>query len=96
MVSNLAAAYTYHHCPFCILKAEYDFIGYPIFASLFLATFAAGVTVMAVLLRHSAGLAGPAARLRRFSLSCSLVLLVLFVLLSSWHYVVYYVVGGES
>lgn len=96
VISSYIYAMPYHHCPFCILKAEYDFIGYPLFASLILATFAAGVTVLAVLLRHSAGLAGAAARLRRFSLSCSLVLLVLFVLLSSWHYLVYYVMGGET
>jgi hypothetical protein len=94
--SSYIYAMPYHHCPFCILKAEYDFIGYPLFASLILATFAGGVTVMAVLLRHSAGLAGATARLRRFSLACSLVLLVLFVLLSSWHYVAYLIMGGEK
>ena len=31
-------AQPYHHCPFCILKPEYDFIGYGLYLSLFVAT----------------------------------------------------------
>ncbi|MDO8747136.1 MAG: hypothetical protein Q7J70_05690, partial [Thermodesulfovibrionales bacterium] len=27
-----------HHCPFCILQKEYDYIGYPMYLSLFTAT----------------------------------------------------------
>nr|WP_321525771.1 hypothetical protein [uncultured Cohaesibacter sp.] len=38
VVAPYIYAQPYHHCPFCILKPEYDFIGYGIYISLFLGT----------------------------------------------------------
>ena len=38
-----------HHCPFCILKAEYGHLGYAIYAPLFLAASASGWLVCAAL-----------------------------------------------
>ena len=41
-IISVIAPYIYaqphHHCPFCILKPEYDFIGYGLYASLFVGT----------------------------------------------------------
>ena len=38
VVAPYIYAQPYHHCPFCILKAEYDFIGYALYLTLFLGT----------------------------------------------------------
>ncbi|MBI5556304.1 MAG: hypothetical protein HY885_01550 [Deltaproteobacteria bacterium] len=95
VVSSYIYAMPYHHCPFCILKAEYDGIGYPIFVSLISACFAGGVTVIAVLLRNVDGLEETAGCLRRFSIRFSLVMLAMFLALSSWHFWAYFIMGGE-
>ena len=58
-----------HHCPFCLLKAEYGFIGYALYAPLFTATaLALGLGVVGRF-RHVPSLAGVLpAIIRRFSL----------------------------
>nr|WP_319484793.1 hypothetical protein [uncultured Cohaesibacter sp.] len=38
VVAPYIYAQPYHHCPFCILKPEYDFVGYGIYISLFVGT----------------------------------------------------------
>jgi hypothetical protein len=38
VVAPYIYALPYHHCPFCILKPQYDFIGYGLYLSLFVGT----------------------------------------------------------
>ncbi|MCB2183297.1 MAG: hypothetical protein KQH63_14785 [Desulfobulbaceae bacterium] len=95
VVSSYIYAMPYHHCPFCILKPEYNFLGYPIFAFLMLATFAGLSSVIAWWCRKRKGLARAAAAFRLFSIRFSMLMLVLFILFSSWHYWSYMIAGGE-
>ena len=64
-----------HKCPFCMLQSDYNFIGYAIFFSLFLATFYA----------LSAALFG----FRKNDFKTSSLFYTLFILLCSWSFVVY-------
>jgi len=68
-VSLYIYEHPHHHCPFCILKPEYDYQGYALYVPLFLATaaglgagamqpFARIASLRAVLPRVSARLAG--------------------------------------
>ncbi len=71
-VSLYIYEHPHHHCPFCILKPEYDYQGYALYVPLFLATaaglgagamqpFAGIASLRTVLPRVSARLAGLAA-----------------------------------
>lgn len=95
VVSSYIYAMPYHHCPFCILKPEYHSLGYPIFTFLILATFAGMSSSLSWFFRNRTGLAQVTAAFRRFSIRLSMLMLFLFVLLSSWHYWSYLLVGGE-
>jgi len=89
VVSSYIYAMPYHHCPFCILKSEYHGWGYPIYFTLFLAVFSGLSHVIAGFCHNLPGLASPVRKLQNLTVKCALVMLGIFVLLSSYHFWVY-------
>lgn len=74
----------HHHCPFCILKAEYAHVGYALYIPLFAATalgLGAGIAAPA---GRIASLSGAAPRIMRRCVGWSMAGFVLFGLLSAW------------
>jgi hypothetical protein len=76
-----------HHCPFCILQAEYGYVGYP----LYIALFGAGIAGMGVGVlmpfRGVESLAGIIPSFRKRLVLISLVLLILFTLIVTYRMV---------
>ena len=67
-----------HHCPFCILKPQYGFIGYALYAPLFFGSgLALGVFVLGILPMPESVRAALPERLRRWT-AASALLLALF------------------
>jgi hypothetical protein len=87
-VVSFVSVYVYesphHHCPFCLLKGGYDYLGYPLYAALF------GGTACALGAGVSAPFAGVASLARaapRHAARCAggaTVLLGAFYLLATW------------
>ncbi len=103
VISSYIYAMPFHNCPFCILKQEYGYIGFAIFGTLLPAAFFAISAPLTGL--FAARFADPKAPTdqtaaiipgyQRLAVRVSLLLLLLFALLSSFHYVRYMVMGGE-
>jgi hypothetical protein len=73
-----------HHCPFCLLQREYHWIGYPLYATLFLGSVAAmGVGVLAPF-RAIPSLAEGLPVLQRRLAGAAAVLLGAFATLVTW------------
>lgn len=94
--SSYIYALPFHKCPFCIVKPEYHYLGFFIYLALFGGAFFG--TSMAVVepLRRAEGLKGEVAGYQRTALIWSLVLLLFFTVLSSYHYLRYIFLGGEG
>jgi len=94
-VSPYVYAMPHHRCPFCLLHIEYDFVGYPLFLFLYLASFSGmSVALLEVFRKHTdlkEAIVGQQKNLRML-LSTSLVL---FILLSLYFPVKYMILGGE-
>jgi len=73
-----------HHCPFDILQAGYNWVGYPIYVGLFGGTLCALMPGLYCLLRRIPSLESLVWRKERFWVFSALVLLGLFLLLASW------------
>jgi hypothetical protein len=86
----------YHHCPFCILKPEYCFIGFFIYGALFPAGFFGMSAALTSLIPARLGLDEVVHNFQRRAVLFSSILLVLFLLLVSYHMVVYRFMGGEG
>jgi hypothetical protein len=69
-----------HQCPFCLLQSEYYSIGYAIFASLIIATFYALAVSLFPFMEHKK--------------RCVMVWYTVFMMLTSWHFLVYIVTNG--
>ncbi len=95
VVSSYIYAMPYHKCPFCILKPEYNYIGFVLYGTLIPAAFFGMSTVVSELVYKREGLAQVVRRFQRKAVQISLVLLVFFTLLASYHYLLYQVRGGE-
>lgn len=89
VVSSYIYAMPYHHCPFCILKAEYHGWGYPIYLSLFFAVFSGISHVIAGYCDRLPGLASSVRKLQDLTAKCAIAMLCIFVLLSSYHFWAY-------
>jgi len=93
--SSYIYAMPYHHCPFCILKPEYHYIGFALYFTLIPASFF-GITALLVgLFENKDGLAGVVRKYQRAAVKISLLLLLLLTLISSYHYLLYRISGGE-
>jgi hypothetical protein len=96
VLSSYIYAMPNHRCPFCILKPEYHYIGFAIYTALIVATFA-GLTVALVHpLRSRADLGETVQRYQGRAVRVSLIFLLLFTALSSYHWLTYIILGGEQ
>jgi len=93
--SSYIYAMPYHHCPFCILKPEYHYIGFALYATLIPASFFGLTVVLVEPLRNKVDLKKAVMSYQRTAIKISLVLLLLLTLISSYHYVLYRISGGE-
>lgn len=69
-----------HHCPFCMIQADYNYIGYPVYALLFLGSVAGMGAAVAGLFRSRLGVDGS----ERGLVLAALALLGLFNILLAW------------
>lgn len=96
VLSSFIYAMPFHNCPFCMLKREYGYIGFLVYIPLFVAVFC-GVTPMLMQpCQAKAGLAVTVAKLQRKLIVVSMAALAFYAILSSYHYIVYVVMGGEG
>ena len=99
-VITVFSAYIYampfHHCPFCILKPEYDYIGFVLYGTLLLAAFFGIAGAIVHPFRPRPGLERIIPEFQHTAVKLSLLLLAIFVALSSYHLLLYRITGGES
>jgi hypothetical protein len=95
-LSSFIYAMPYHNCPFCIVKAEYYFIGYFIYFFLFGSVFFGFSAGFVQLFVRNTQLEQGVQSAKRMYLRCSLLMLISFVVLASYHMVVYRIFGGEG
>lgn len=93
--SSYIYAMPYHHCPFCILKSEYYGIGYFMYATLFLGGFFLVVPAVVNRFKRREDLHTYVETMQAKAIKWGLVLLGIFVALSSYHLIVYRLFGGE-
>lgn len=94
--SSYIYAMPYHNCPFCIIKAEYHYIGMAIYTTLIAGAFF-GMSVAPVnWIKGKSGLQNVVGQYQRVAVGLSLLLLFAFTALSSYHCLKYILSGGES
>ena len=93
--SSYIYAMPYHHCPFCILKPEYHYIGFALYFTLIPASFFGLSTVLVEPFKKKNNLSGPVEKFQRQAIRVSLVLLLILTLISSFHFLLYKISGGE-
>ena len=95
VISSYIYGMPFHRCPFDILKKEYNYIGFPIYVTLFAATFS-GVSGCAVsVLRSAPGLLQPIHLYQKSATRVSIILLPLFLTLVTWFPAAYILTGGQ-
>jgi len=95
VISSYIYGMPFHHCPFDILKKEYSFIGYPIYATLFIASFFGMSVGGTALVGTVSCLRESVCSFRKRSLRISLFFLPIFLLIISWFPAVYIFYGGD-
>lgn len=93
--SSYIYAMPYHHCPFCILKPEYHYIGFALYFTLIPAAFFGLSILLVEPFKKRDGLAGPVQLYQERAIKMSLLLLLLLSLISSYHILLYRISGGE-
>jgi len=96
VISSYIYAMPFHRCPFCIIKQEYFYIGLAIYFTLICGTFFGISTVLAEVLGRRSDLATPVRHYRKIAVDLSLIMLTILAVLSSYHYLLYMITGGES
>jgi len=96
VISSYIYAMPFHHCPFCIIKAEYGYFGFALYGTLIPAAFFGISTAVVEPFKRRKALTAAADRYQKFAVLTSLILLIVFALLSSYHLLVYMITGGES
>lgn len=95
VISSYIYAMPYHHCPFDILRPEYNGVGYPIYFSLFSSSFL-GITGAAVhLFKYRPELHEAINKYQKFTLIGGFFLLLVFLLLTLYFPAIYQLTGGE-
>lgn len=95
-ISSFIYAMPFHNCPFCMLKGEYGYYGFALYVPLFLAVFTGITPMLIAALKGHGELRTTVEQLQRKMVVVSFSLLVLFTLLSSYHYLAYILLGGEG
>ncbi len=93
--SSYIYAMPYHHCPFCIIKPEYNYIGLLVYGTMLPAGFFGIAAAIAEFIPTRVGLEVVVHRFQKMAVLWSSVLLVLFVVIVSYHFFVYRFMGGE-
>ncbi len=93
--SSYIYAMPYHHCPFCILKPEYHYIGFALYFTLIPASFFGLATILVEPIKRKKNLCGPVQQFQRTAIKISLLLLLLLAAISSYHFLLYKISGGE-
>ncbi len=93
--SSYIYAMPYHHCPFCILKPEYHYIGFALYFTLIPASFFGLSTALVEPFKSRSDLAGPVKKYQRTAIIISLLLLLILAAISSYHFLLYKISGGE-
>ncbi|MFZ5775443.1 MAG: hypothetical protein ACOY3Z_08180 [Thermodesulfobacteriota bacterium] len=96
VVSSYVYAMPYHKCPFCLLKPEYHYFGFPLYGTLLAGSFLGITAGVAGAFSGRPGLAGVVAGYQRMAVRLSLVLLGIFASLSFYHFGKYLLMGGEG
>jgi len=73
-----------HHCPFDMIQAEYNFIGYPLYLSLFCAIFFGILPGIFQPAKKIPNLTGPLQQIEKKWLICGLASTLCFLFLVSW------------
>ncbi len=94
--SSYIYAMPYHRCPFCILKPEYNYYGFALYLPLIIAAFFGISTALVGALGSKKELAGAISKFQRSAVKISLILLLIFTFLSSYHYLRFLILGGEG
>jgi len=94
--SSYIYAMPYHHCPFCILKPEYHYIGFVLYFTLIPAAFFGLTTILVEPFRNLQDLSGPVQKYQKTAIIISVLLLLILAAASSYHYLLYSLSGGES
>jgi len=85
----------YHHCPFCILKGEYHYVGFFLFGTLFPSGFFAMVPGIVTWFRKDAYLQEAVMEMQRRAVTLSLLLLCSYTSVVSYYPLAYRIFGGE-
>lgn len=94
--SSYIYAMPFHKCPFCILKPQYNYIGFLLYLLLFGGAFLGMSVVVAEPLRSLEGLGGVVPRFQKRAVALSLAFLLLFVATASYPYFRYMLLGGAG
>ncbi len=95
LFSSYIYAMPFHHCPFCILKKEYSYIGFALYGTLIPGAFFGMVTGVIPVLSRIDKLEDSLHIFKKKAIYLSFVFLFLFLGLSSYHLVFYKLAGGE-
>lgn len=95
VVSSYIYGMPSHRCPFDILKKEYNYIGFPIYVTLFVATFSGMSAGMVGILESWPGLFEHVRRYRKMATRTVIVLMPIFLLLVTWFPAAYILAAGE-
>lgn len=95
VISSYVYAMPFHKCPFCLLKPEYGYYGFALYGSLLPASFFGMSVALIGFAENRPGLGRVVDAYRRFAVRSALILLAVFTLLSSYHYLRYMISGGE-
>ena len=96
VISSYIYAMPFHRCPFCIIKPEYGYIGLFIYLALICGAFFGISVAVTEILGRRADLKEMTRVYRQLAVNLSLIMLILLAVLTSWHYIAYIVMGGES
>jgi len=94
--SSYIYAMPFHKCPFCILKPQYNYIGFLLYLPLFGGAFLGMSVVIAEPLRSLEGLGEVVPRFQKRAVVLCLVLLLIFAAAASYPYLRYILLGGEG
>ena len=94
-ISPYVYAMPHHRCPFCLLHAEYLFVGYPLFISLYLASFGGMASALPILCGSHGHLQPASATFQKRFRLLLLSSLVGFTGLSLFYPAKYLIFGGE-
>ncbi len=93
--SSYIYAMPYHKCPFCILKPEYYYYGFLLFGTMMPAVFLGLSCTLASLVKYRGHLEPVVHTFQHRSAKISIILLLIFTVLSSYHFIVYTISGGQ-